>query len=65
MTISTALRVCEISENDFEILLPVARQIERFLSGRSDGRVLLERLYGGVEDEPVPQRLLDIARRAR
>ena len=61
MNRSNALLAYDICEDDLERVLPVQRQVERFLAGRTDGRVLFERLYGGL-DEPVPARLLDIVR---
>ncbi len=49
--------------DDMEALLPIATQIDRFLSGQSDGRALFEALYGDLADEPVPQHLLDLVRK--
>ena len=43
--------------------LTVAAQIEHFLSGATDGRSLLEALYGKSFEEPVPERLLALLRR--
>ena len=42
--------------------LVVAVEIDDFLSGRSDGAVLLQALYGAVADEPIPERLLAVLR---
>ena len=42
----------------------IAWEIERFLSGQSDGSMLLHALYGGVRDEPVPERLINVLREA-
>jgi hypothetical protein len=42
--------------------LAVAVEIERFLNGASDGSALFQALYGGVADEPVPERLLSVVR---
>jgi hypothetical protein len=42
----------------------IAWEIERFLSGQSDGSVLLHALYGGAAEEPVPERLLAVLREA-
>ncbi len=39
-----------------------ALEIERFLGGESDGRVLFQALYGAVVDEPIPERLLAVLR---
>ncbi len=44
--------------------LPVEQQIAGFLAGTNDGEALFEALYGATVEEPVPQRLLDIVRRA-
>jgi hypothetical protein len=41
---------------------PRADEIERFLSGETDGRALLEALYGTLGDEPVPERFLALVR---
>ena len=38
------------------------QEIERFLDGKSDGSVLFHALYGGVADEPIPERLLAVLR---
>ncbi|HWI25611.1 MAG TPA: hypothetical protein VN668_01495 [Stellaceae bacterium] len=42
--------------------LTVAVEIERLLSGASDGAPLFQALYGAVADEPVPERLLQVVR---
>lgn len=42
--------------------LTVAVEIERFLSGASDGGALLQALYGAPAEEPVPERLLAVVR---
>jgi hypothetical protein len=42
--------------------LTVAVEIERLLSGASDGAALFQALYGAVADEPVPERLLAVVR---
>ncbi len=39
-----------------------ALEIERFLTGESDGSVLFHALYGAVADEPIPERLLAVLR---
>lgn len=44
-------------------LLPVSDQIDMFLAGETNGRALLEALYGHVLDEPVPERLKALLRR--
>jgi hypothetical protein len=44
-------------------LLPVHDQIRHFLSGATNGRSLLEALYGKVADEPGPERLKALLRR--
>ena len=46
---------------DLETLL-VTVEIERFLSGESDGEMLLHALYGAVVLEPVPERLTAVVR---
>ena len=43
----------------------IAWEIERFLSGQSDGSVLLHALYGGAADEPLPERLINVLREAQ
>jgi hypothetical protein len=58
-----ALRAVEVLEFEMEAALPVSMQIERFLDGESDGGPLFQALYGAVEDEPVPERLLAIVRK--
>jgi hypothetical protein len=45
--------------------LPVRDEIERFLSGETDGGALFEALYGTIGDEPIPERFLGIVRSAR
>jgi hypothetical protein len=45
--------------------LPIDAQIELFLNGESDGGPLFEMLYGRVDDEKVPERLLAIVRGGR
>jgi hypothetical protein len=42
--------------------LTLAVEMERFLSGDSDGGPLFNALYGEVVDEPIPERLLAIVR---
>lgn len=42
--------------------LEVAVEIERFLSGESDGAPLFQALYGAAADEPVPERLRALMR---
>jgi hypothetical protein len=39
--------------------LTLAVELERFLTGVSDGAPLFQALYGEVADEPIPERLLD------
>lgn len=46
---------------DYE--MSVAVEVERFLSGDSDGREVLSLLYGSVADEPVPERFRALLRR--
>ncbi|MBV8776661.1 MAG: hypothetical protein JO032_16905 [Alphaproteobacteria bacterium] len=41
----------------------IDRQIRTFLNGDSDGEEVLEALYGDVEAEAIPQRLLTTLRR--
>jgi len=48
--------------SDLEKLL-VAIEIERFVNGDSDGALLLQELYGGTADEPIPKRLISVLRR--
>lgn len=50
---------------DATIELPVEDQIECFLHGETDGKALLEALYGAAVDEPVPERLTALVRNAR
>jgi hypothetical protein len=38
--------------------LAEAVEIERFLSGKSNGAALFQRLFGAVAAEPIPRRLL-------
>ena len=64
MHISAVAVALETLASTLEADLPVAEQIEQFLRGESDGGALLEMLYGRVEDEPVPERLLAIVRNA-
>ena len=45
--------------------LHVSVEIERFLSGKSDGGALFRALYGDIGAEPVPDRLLAVVRSAR
>jgi hypothetical protein len=52
----------EMSAEKDLVNLTVAVEIERFLSGASDGSALFQALYGGVADEPVPQRLVALVR---
>jgi hypothetical protein len=42
--------------------LTVAVEIDRFLSGESDGGPLFHALYGDVVDEPIPERLIAVVR---
>ncbi len=42
--------------------LTFAVELERFLSGESDGAPLFEALYGEVAAEPIPERLLAVVR---
>lgn len=42
--------------------LTIAVELERFLSGESDGGPLFQALYGETVDEPIPERLLAIVR---
>jgi hypothetical protein len=42
--------------------LSLALEIERFLSGESDGAMLLSALYGSAFYEPIPPRLLAVLR---
>jgi hypothetical protein len=48
--------------SDLEKLL-VAIEIERFVNGDSDGALLLQELYGGTAEEPIPERLMSVLRR--
>jgi hypothetical protein len=48
-------------ETDLTALM-LAVELERFLSGESDGGPLFNALYGDVADEPIPERLLAIVR---
>ena len=41
----------------------IDQQIRAFLDGDSDGRELLQGLYGDAIDEPVPARLTALLRR--
>jgi len=47
--------------SDLEKLL-VAVEIERFVNGDSDGALLLQELYGGTAEEPIPERLTSVLR---
>jgi ribulose kinase len=38
--------------------------IDCFLSGITNGRAVLEAMYGDAGDEPIPSRLLDLVRGA-
>jgi hypothetical protein len=42
--------------------LTLAVELERFLSGESDGGPLFHALYGEIVDEPIPERLLAMVR---
>jgi hypothetical protein len=42
--------------------LIVAIEIDDFLSGKTDGEALFQRLYGAAAQEPIPERLLAILR---
>jgi hypothetical protein len=42
--------------------LALAVELERFLSGESDGGPLFNALYGDTADEPIPERLLAVVR---
>ncbi|HEV2546818.1 MAG TPA: hypothetical protein VGU20_05745 [Stellaceae bacterium] len=44
--------------------LTFAVELERFLSGESDGGPLFHALYGEIVDEPIPERLLAVVREA-
>ena len=37
-------------------------ELERFLTGESDGAPLFQALYGEIADEPIPARLLAVVR---
>lgn len=39
------------------------RRIRAFLSGETNGEDVLNALYGGAPDEPVPQRIRDLLKR--
>jgi hypothetical protein len=39
------------------------RRIRAFLTGESDGRDVLNALYGAVFAEPIPQRMRDLLKR--
>jgi hypothetical protein len=43
---------------------PIALEIKRFLDGETNGGLVLDALYGGVTDEPIPHRLLEVVRNA-
>jgi hypothetical protein len=57
---AAAALATELFETEAE--LSIAARIEQFLNGDNDGGELFETLYGRVEDEPVPERLLAIVR---
>jgi hypothetical protein len=42
--------------------LTFAVELERFLTGESDGAPLFQALYGEIADEPIPERLLAVVR---
>jgi len=42
--------------------LTLAVELERFLTGESDGGPLFQALYGEIVDEPIPERLLAVVR---
>jgi hypothetical protein len=42
--------------------LALAVELERFLSGESDGGPLFNALYGDTANEPIPERLLAVVR---
>ena len=54
-----ALKLVPPAEDSLSDLL-VAVEIERFLTGESDGHTVLNALYGEVLNEPVPERLLAV-----
>jgi len=60
---AAAALATELFETEAE--LSIATQIEQFLNGDNDGGALFETLYGRVDDEPVPERLLAIVRGGR
>jgi hypothetical protein len=49
---------------DATVELSVEDQIECFLYGETDGKALLEALYGATIDEPVPEQLTALVRNA-
>lgn len=59
---TAALATLDALVAEVEAGLSTEREIERFLSGESDGNLLLSALYGDVADEPIPERLLAVLR---
>ncbi len=65
MKYSSALAAVVVAlESEQDAGLAVEQEIERFLSGETDGAPLFHALYGDVADEPVPERLLAILRKS-
>jgi hypothetical protein len=62
MMLKTRPEENEMSAEKQLVNLTVAIEIERFLNGASDGSALFHALYGGVADEPVPERLVTVVR---
>lgn len=56
-----ALKLVPPAELSLTDLL-VAVEIEHFLTGESDGSVVLNALYGEALNEPIPERLLALVR---
>jgi hypothetical protein len=64
MNLSASQPVVVINEEEPKMARVFSFEIECFLSGVTDGSTLFEALYGAVVDEPIPQRLLDLVRKA-
>lgn len=57
-----AIQTLDALVAEVEAGLATEREIDRFLSGESDGSLLLNALYGDAFDEPIPDRLLAVLR---
>lgn len=57
VTLKTSAAEAQLPAALSDLDAAVDRQIRSFLDGDSDGRELLQGLYGDVGDEPIPARL--------